>query len=226
MSVVQYRTSCQYRICCEISWRDGAVPRSGWFRKRQPTLARRRYYRSQSAQAAFEGTTRRSLDRWRCSDGFGGRRRDRRLRGAGQPRCPGLGRPGPRRSRAGRSARCGLLSVTPAAGAKGVNGAAPIRVRFSAPLAAGTPMPALWPRIAGRWQVKGDTAAFTPASGYFQDTRVRLKIPGGPGRDDRGRPGLRAPQDGWPPTSPRASPPARSVPCACNSCSASWATCR
>jgi peptidoglycan hydrolase-like protein with peptidoglycan-binding domain len=73
-----------------------------------------------------------------------------------------------------------VVSVTPAAGAKGVNGAAPIRVRFSAPLAAGTPMPALSPHIAGRWQVKGDTAAFTPASGYFQDTRVRLKIPGGP----------------------------------------------
>ena len=73
-----------------------------------------------------------------------------------------------------------VLSVTPAAGAKGVNGAAPIRVRFSAPLAADTPMPALWPHIAGSWQVEGDTAVFTPASGYFQNTRVTLKIPGGP----------------------------------------------
>ena len=45
-----------------------------------------------------------------------------------------------------------VLSVTPAAGAKGVNGAAPIRVQFSAPLAASTPMPTLWPRgrISGR----------------------------------------------------------------------------
>ena len=73
-----------------------------------------------------------------------------------------------------------VLSVTPAAGAKGVNGAAPIRVQFSAPLAANTPMPALSPHIAGSWQVEGDTAVFTPASGYFQNTHVTLKIPGGP----------------------------------------------
>ena len=73
-----------------------------------------------------------------------------------------------------------VLSVTPAAGAKGVNGAAPIRVRFSAPLAASTPMPALWPHITGSWQVEGDTAVFTPASGYFQNTRVTPKVPGGP----------------------------------------------
>jgi len=72
-----------------------------------------------------------------------------------------------------------VLSVTPAAGAKGVNGAAPIRVQFSAPLAADTPMPALSPRIAGSWQVDGDTAVFTPAVGYFQNSKVRLTIPGG-----------------------------------------------
>ncbi len=73
-----------------------------------------------------------------------------------------------------------VLSVTPAAGAKGVNGAAPIRVQFSAPLAASTPMPTLSPHIAGRWQIDGDTAIFTPASGYLQNTHVTLKIPGGP----------------------------------------------
>ena len=72
-----------------------------------------------------------------------------------------------------------VLSVTPAAGAKDVNGAAPIRVQFSAPLAASTPMPALSPHIAGRWQVEGDAAVFTPVSGYFQNTHVTLKIPGG-----------------------------------------------
>jgi peptidoglycan hydrolase-like protein with peptidoglycan-binding domain len=74
-----------------------------------------------------------------------------------------------------------VLSVTPAAGAKGVNGAAPIRVQFSAPLAANTPMPTLSPDIAGSWQVEGDTAVFTPVSGYFQNTHVTLQIPGGPG---------------------------------------------
>jgi peptidoglycan hydrolase-like protein with peptidoglycan-binding domain len=73
-----------------------------------------------------------------------------------------------------------MLSVTPAAGAKGVNGAAPIRVQFSAPLAANTPMPTLSPHITGSWQVEGDTAVFTPAVGYLQDSKVKLTIPGGP----------------------------------------------
>ena len=73
-----------------------------------------------------------------------------------------------------------VLSVTPAAGAMGVNGAAPIHVQFSAPLAANTSMPTLSPQIAGSWQVEGDTAVFTPVSGYFQNTHVTLKIPGGP----------------------------------------------
>jgi peptidoglycan hydrolase-like protein with peptidoglycan-binding domain len=72
-----------------------------------------------------------------------------------------------------------VLSVTPAAGAKGVNGADPIRVQFSAPLAANTPMPTLSPHITGSWQVEGDTAVFTPAVGYFQDSKVKLTIPGG-----------------------------------------------
>ncbi len=72
-----------------------------------------------------------------------------------------------------------MLSVTPAAGAKGVNGADPIRVQFSAPLAANTPMPTLSPHITGHWQVQGDTAVFTPAVGYSQNTKVTLKIPGG-----------------------------------------------
>ena len=73
-----------------------------------------------------------------------------------------------------------MLSVTPAAGAKGVNGAAPIRVQFSAPLAANTPMPTLSPHITGSWQVEGDTAVFTPAVGYLQNSKVKLTIPGGP----------------------------------------------
>ena len=72
-----------------------------------------------------------------------------------------------------------MLSVTPSAGAKGVNGAVPIKVQFSAPLAANTPMPQLSPHITGSWQVEGDTAVFTPAVGYFENTKVTLKIPAG-----------------------------------------------
>jgi peptidoglycan hydrolase-like protein with peptidoglycan-binding domain len=72
-----------------------------------------------------------------------------------------------------------VLSVTPAAGAKGVNGAAPIKIQFNAPLAANTPMPTLSPHITGSWQVEGDTAVFTPAVGWYQDSKVKLTIPGG-----------------------------------------------
>jgi len=72
-----------------------------------------------------------------------------------------------------------LVSMTPAAGAKGVNGTSPIRVQFSAPLAPNSPMPALSPSIPGHWAVQGDAAVFTPAVGWSQKTKVTVKIPGG-----------------------------------------------
>jgi len=72
-----------------------------------------------------------------------------------------------------------LVSVSPASGARGVNGAAPIRVRFSAPLAATSPMPALSPSIPGYWTIQGDTAVFVPTVGYAQDTKVTMTIPAG-----------------------------------------------
>ena len=72
-----------------------------------------------------------------------------------------------------------LVSVTPAAGATGVNGASPIRVQFSAPLAANSPMPTLSPSIPGHWTVQRDAAVFTPAVGFLGSTRVTVNIPGG-----------------------------------------------
>jgi len=72
-----------------------------------------------------------------------------------------------------------LVSMTPAAGAKGVNGTSPIRVRFSAPLAPNSPMPTVSPSITGHWAVQGATAVFTPAVGWSQKTKVTVKIPGG-----------------------------------------------
>jgi peptidoglycan hydrolase-like protein with peptidoglycan-binding domain len=72
-----------------------------------------------------------------------------------------------------------VLSVSPAAGTKNANGSDPIRVQFNAPLASNTPMPTLSPRITGSWQVEGDTAVFTPAIGFLENTKVTLKIPGG-----------------------------------------------
>ena len=72
-----------------------------------------------------------------------------------------------------------MVSISPAAGAKGVNGTSPIRVQFSAPLAANSPMPKLSPSIAGGWSVQGDSAVFTPAVGYLANTKVTVAIPGG-----------------------------------------------
>ncbi len=72
-----------------------------------------------------------------------------------------------------------LVSMTPAAGTKGVNGVNPIRVQFSAPLAASSPMPTLSPSIPGHWAVQGDAAVFTPTVGYLENTRVTVNIPGG-----------------------------------------------
>jgi len=72
-----------------------------------------------------------------------------------------------------------MVSMTPAAGAKGVNGTGPIRVQFSAPLAPDSPMPTLSPSIAGQWAVQDNAAVFTPSVGWSQKTKVTVKIPGG-----------------------------------------------
>jgi hypothetical protein len=72
-----------------------------------------------------------------------------------------------------------LLSVTPAGGDHDANGADPITVKFSSPLSPQTPLPTLSPSVAGSWQVSGDTATFTPTSGYVADTTVKVKVPGG-----------------------------------------------
>ena len=72
-----------------------------------------------------------------------------------------------------------VVSMSPAAGAKGVNGTNPIRVQFSAPLAPNSPMPALSPSVSGHWAVRGNAAVFTPAMGWSQKTKVTVKIPGG-----------------------------------------------
>jgi peptidoglycan hydrolase-like protein with peptidoglycan-binding domain len=72
-----------------------------------------------------------------------------------------------------------VVSVSPRSGAKYVNGTSPIRVQFSSPLAANSPLPTLSPKIAGSWSIQGNSAVFTPAVGYYEDTKVTVKIPGG-----------------------------------------------
>jgi len=72
-----------------------------------------------------------------------------------------------------------VVSVSPGSGARDVNGASVIRVTFSAALTPQTPLPVLTPKIAGSWQVSGDTATFTPSYGYLPGTTVTVLIPGG-----------------------------------------------
>jgi peptidoglycan hydrolase-like protein with peptidoglycan-binding domain len=72
-----------------------------------------------------------------------------------------------------------LVSMTPAAGSRHVNGTSPIRVQFSSPLAPDSPMPTLSPSIPGTWAVQDNAAVFTPKVGYFENTKVTVKIPGG-----------------------------------------------
>jgi hypothetical protein len=72
-----------------------------------------------------------------------------------------------------------VMTVTPANGATSVNGAAPITVKFSEPLSATSPMPAVSPAIAGTWHRHGDTAVFVPARGFGAHTKVIVRIPGG-----------------------------------------------
>ncbi len=73
-----------------------------------------------------------------------------------------------------------VVSFAPALRAHDVNGADAVRVVFSAPLAADSPMPSLSPSIAGNWQrVSPDTVEFVPAQGFPQQTRVRVTVPAG-----------------------------------------------
>jgi peptidoglycan hydrolase-like protein with peptidoglycan-binding domain len=78
------------------------------------------------------------------------------------------------------SAPVRVLSVTPASHERQVDGASPIRVTFSGPLAADSPLPTLTPSIAGSWRASGRTLEFVPALGYQPLTHVKLVIPGGP----------------------------------------------
>ena len=71
-----------------------------------------------------------------------------------------------------------LVSTSPASGVRAANGAAAITVTYNEPLPASAPSPRLSPVIAGTWQREGDTAVFTPATGYPAGTRVTVMVAG------------------------------------------------
>jgi peptidoglycan hydrolase-like protein with peptidoglycan-binding domain len=74
-----------------------------------------------------------------------------------------------------------VASTTPVEHAQQVNGTSPVEVNFSAPLAAGSPMPTLTPAIPGSWTrlTGSDAIEFVPAQGFPQSTFVQVHIPGG-----------------------------------------------
>lgn len=72
-----------------------------------------------------------------------------------------------------------VVSVTPADGSKGVNGADDITVAYNQPLPASAPLPSLSPVVAGTWQREGDTAVFTPQTGIPASTRETVMVSDG-----------------------------------------------
>jgi hypothetical protein len=84
--------------------------------------------------------------------------------------------------KAGHAAALTVASTTPGQHAQQVDGASPVQVDFSAPLADGSPMPTVSPAIPGTWKRLAGSAAveFVPAQGFAQSTFVQVRIPGGP----------------------------------------------
>ncbi len=69
-------------------------------------------------------------------------------------------------------------SVTQGGAVTGTNGASPVRVTLSAPLAGNSAMPELHPSAPGTWARTGSTLTFTPATPFWPGSRVRVTLPG------------------------------------------------
>ncbi|MGO9081822.1 MAG: L,D-transpeptidase family protein [Streptosporangiaceae bacterium] len=72
-----------------------------------------------------------------------------------------------------------VRSVLPGDGSTHANGGEPVEIKFSVPLAAGSPTPVLTPAVRGRWSIAGSSMVFTPARPFGPRTRVTVRIPGG-----------------------------------------------
>jgi hypothetical protein len=82
---------------------------------------------------------------------------------------------------AGTAAPLQVESVTQGGAVTRTDGASPVRVTLSAPLAADSPMPALHPATPGTWTKAGSTLTFTPSAPFWPGTRVRVTLAGGSG---------------------------------------------
>jgi Bacterial Ig-like domain/L,D-transpeptidase catalytic domain len=83
------------------------------------------------------------------------------------PISPGVTLPGPFR----------VISMTPKPGDPRADGADPVQVTFSAPVAAGSPPPTVSPKVPGSWQSMGDTLTFTPTVPFSPSTGVTVTVP-------------------------------------------------
>ena len=86
------------------------------------------------------------------------------------------------KAKAAKAAVLTVASSSPAQHQQNVSGTDPIQLRFSAPLADGTPMPTITPSVPGTWHrtAKGSTIVFDPTQGFPGDTFVQVHIQGGP----------------------------------------------
>ena len=73
-----------------------------------------------------------------------------------------------------------VLSVSPAPGTRRADGSEPVVVTFSAPLAAGSPVPGLKPAVRGSWHQAGASLSFRPAAGFGPSHRFTVRVPAGP----------------------------------------------
>jgi peptidoglycan hydrolase-like protein with peptidoglycan-binding domain len=70
-----------------------------------------------------------------------------------------------------------VMSVSPSPGSRDADGSLPVRVTFSAPPDAHSPMPTVTPDVPGSWQIVGDSAVFTPVMPFQPSTRITVSIP-------------------------------------------------
>lgn len=72
-----------------------------------------------------------------------------------------------------------VMSVTQGGATTRTDGADPIQVKLSAPLAATSPLPVVRPKVAGTWKRTGSTLTFTPSFPFEPGTAVRVRLPAG-----------------------------------------------
>jgi Bacterial Ig-like domain/L,D-transpeptidase catalytic domain len=75
--------------------------------------------------------------------------------------------------------RIHFTSITPADRTRNVDGAYPITVNFSAPVAANSPKPLINPQVPGSWSTQGNSLVFTPTTPFGPSTQVTIDIPAG-----------------------------------------------